>query len=234
MPRTRSGRAAARAIVDRYFDRLARLARSRLAASLAARTDPEDVVQSAYRSFFVRARGGEFAVVRGGDLWRLLAAITLHKVHRQHARHLAQRRSVRKESPLAEEFLPPAAAADPTPAEGAALAEELQALAQGSVGLAFKAGDAVERGKVIEARASGESEQQAARSVTECLGEDHLVVAVGLQQLHRRVALDQIGKAGELRDGGGQLARKARLEARLIDDRRSRESGEVYGRTGGD
>src|SRR5688572_13607681 len=89
---------AADAIFARYMGRLTRLARSRLCARLAARIEPEDVVLSAYRSFFLRARAGEFALVRGGDLWRLLAAIALHKVQRQHARHFAARRSVSREA----------------------------------------------------------------------------------------------------------------------------------------
>ena len=47
--------AAAEALFARYADRLTQLAASRLARRLAARIDPEDVVMSAYRSFFVGA-----------------------------------------------------------------------------------------------------------------------------------------------------------------------------------
>ena len=50
--------AAAEALFARYADRLTQLAASRLARRLAARIDPEDVVMSAYRSFFVGARRG--------------------------------------------------------------------------------------------------------------------------------------------------------------------------------
>src|SRR4051794_25432309 len=49
---------AAAEIFDRYFQRLTALARIRLSARIARRTDPEDVVLSAFRSFFVDARGG--------------------------------------------------------------------------------------------------------------------------------------------------------------------------------
>jgi len=49
---------AARQIYDRYAARLLGLARRMLAEKLAARVDPEDVVQSAYRSFFLHARTG--------------------------------------------------------------------------------------------------------------------------------------------------------------------------------
>ena len=84
----------------RYFERLTALARSRLSPRLASRTDPEDVVLSVYRSFFIDARAGRFTLSRGGDLWRLLASITKHKLLRQARHHGADRRSVDLESPL--------------------------------------------------------------------------------------------------------------------------------------
>jgi len=104
---------AARTIFEQYAERLTRLARSRLSASLAARVDAEDIVQSAWRSFFTAARAGQFPVERGGDLWRLLVEVTLHKLYRQAARHQAQLRSVRREQSLADSAA--AAAIEPTP-----------------------------------------------------------------------------------------------------------------------
>ncbi|MEZ6126232.1 MAG: ECF-type sigma factor [Planctomycetaceae bacterium] len=44
---------AANEVFHRYLQRLNRLARTRLAPQLNARVDPEDIVMSAYRSFFV-------------------------------------------------------------------------------------------------------------------------------------------------------------------------------------
>ncbi len=61
---------AADALYQRYADRLLTLARSRLSRQLARRIDAEDVVQSAYRSFFIHARHGEFTADCEGDLWR--------------------------------------------------------------------------------------------------------------------------------------------------------------------
>jgi hypothetical protein len=58
-----------------YANRLIALARSRLSSKLAGRIDPEDVVQSVYRSFFAEARAGRYHLDRGGDLWRLLVAM---------------------------------------------------------------------------------------------------------------------------------------------------------------
>src|SRR5262245_5216743 len=53
---------AAAVLFHRYADRLVALAKSRLSARLASRVDPEDVVQSVYRSFFVDARVGRYDV----------------------------------------------------------------------------------------------------------------------------------------------------------------------------
>jgi RNA polymerase sigma factor (sigma-70 family) len=123
--------AAAEALFNRYADRLARLAASRLAQRLATRIDPEDVVMSAYRSFFVGAREGRFTLERGGDLWRLLVQVTLHKLYRQAARHRAARRSVDRQRPLDSGGDWKAIAVrgeTPTPDEVAAAADELARL----------------------------------------------------------------------------------------------------------
>lgn len=89
---------AADDVVERYASRLLALARSRLSARIARRIDAEDVVQSTYRSFFVRAQDGQFTAEREGDLWRLLATITLHKLSRQVRHHQAAKRSMNREA----------------------------------------------------------------------------------------------------------------------------------------
>ena len=120
----------------RYAERLCALARSRLSARLSRHVDPEDVVQSAYRSFFTGARAGRYTLRRSGDLWRLLAAITLHKLRRQVERHTAGKRAVGRECLLGgkstsfgsqDEVL----AREPTPAEAAALTDTLEQLFRG-------------------------------------------------------------------------------------------------------
>jgi RNA polymerase sigma factor (sigma-70 family) len=116
---------AAEQLFARYVVRLTGLARSRLSPKLAARTDPEDVVMSAYRSFFVGARDGQFSLSRSGDLWRLLVSITLHKLYRQARRHLAGSRSVRSESTADEHMF---FAKEPPPEEVVGIADELEAV----------------------------------------------------------------------------------------------------------
>ncbi len=119
---------AAEALLSRYFERLTLLARSRLSPRLARRADPEDIVMSVYRSFFVGARSGRFAVRRSGDLWRLLAAITKHKLLRQARHQRADRRSVDIEVPLDQSDVGQIIAPheEPTPEDAVALADELE------------------------------------------------------------------------------------------------------------
>ena len=84
LKRIRSGDdLAAAELLDIYADRLIALARSRLTAKLTRRLDPEDIVQSACRSFFRQTRAGRYEIRDSDDLWRLLAAITTHKALRR-------------------------------------------------------------------------------------------------------------------------------------------------------
>ena len=71
---------AADEIFSRYMQRLAGLARHRLSDKMQRRVDPDDVVPSADRSFFRPAQDDRYELKRSGDLWRLLAAITMNKV----------------------------------------------------------------------------------------------------------------------------------------------------------
>lgn len=116
---------AAAEVYHRYVNRLTALARSRLSQRLAARLDADDVVMSAYRSFFVRARAGAFALGAGDDLWRLLVEITLHKLYRQAAHHSAKKRSVARDAEQPDGRPQRAAAPEPTADVAVAAAEEL-------------------------------------------------------------------------------------------------------------
>ncbi len=120
--------AAAEEMFRRYAARLTALARSRLSRALAARVDPEDVVQSAYRSFFRLADGGDVLLCASGDLWRLLVRITLRKVCRSARRHRADCRSVEREEHHPDEREGAVPSREPTPAEAAALVDEVRGL----------------------------------------------------------------------------------------------------------
>lgn len=114
-----------------YVDRLVALARSQLSVRLAQRVDAEDVVQSAYRCFFAFAKEGRYDVERGGDLWRLLVTVTLHKLQQHVERQRAQKRSVEREASFGSEdsllgIQAHVPARDPAPADAVALTDELE------------------------------------------------------------------------------------------------------------
>jgi RNA polymerase sigma-70 factor (ECF subfamily) len=122
---------AAGELVRRYAERLHGLARSLLSARLARHVDPEDVVQSVYRCFFADARAGRYAFERAGDLWRLLATMTLHKVQGKAQYHAAGKRALSRARPFGTEsslldLHAGALSREPSPEEGAALADELE------------------------------------------------------------------------------------------------------------
>jgi RNA polymerase sigma factor (sigma-70 family) len=89
---------AAQQLFDRYVERLLALARKRISQRLASRVDPEDVVQSVFRTFFGRAKAGQFQISDPDDLCRLLTRITVHKTLRQIAFHKAAKRDANQEA----------------------------------------------------------------------------------------------------------------------------------------
>ncbi len=89
---------AARALWDRYFDDLVRLARGRLRAArrVGADEDEEDAALSAFGSFCARAARGDFPLLADReDLWRLLVVITARKAWAQAERRARQKRGGR-------------------------------------------------------------------------------------------------------------------------------------------
>jgi len=83
---------AAQQVFLTYVERLLRLAGGRLSQRLACRIDPEDIVQSVFRTFFVRLREGQFTLNEEDDLGRILVGITIRKALRQVAFHRAAKR----------------------------------------------------------------------------------------------------------------------------------------------
>jgi RNA polymerase sigma-70 factor (ECF subfamily) len=136
MHRLRQGdpRAAA-AVFQRYARRLIRLAQSRLEGRLRRQVDAEDVMQSAFKSFFVRQAAGEYHLEDWDGLWSLLTVITLRKCGRQIRRFLAEGRDVRREvappGPEGSNSGWEALGDDPTPSEAAVLAETIEHLMRG-------------------------------------------------------------------------------------------------------
>jgi len=127
---------AAAEIFRRFAAQLIRLARGRLDARLRGKVDPEDVLQSVFRSFFVREAEGQFELGDWESLWSLLVRITLRKCGRQIAAFCAGRRDVRRElCPTASEDDSgqrwEAVAHEPTPQEVVSLTETVEHLMRG-------------------------------------------------------------------------------------------------------
>jgi RNA polymerase sigma-70 factor (ECF subfamily) len=126
-----SREATAREVFDRFTLRLISLARRQLDARLHHKIEPEDVVQSVYKSFFFRygqeALGGQSSK----ELWGLLTCITLRKCVERVRYYRAERRDIARErAPLhAEEGDEPwrdAVSQEPTPEQAAVLAETVE------------------------------------------------------------------------------------------------------------
>ena len=84
---------AAKDLFDRYCERLLRLAKRRIGSRMASRFDPEDVVQSAFRTFFTRVKNDEFTFAEENDLFKLLVRLTVRKTLRRIQYHRAEKRN---------------------------------------------------------------------------------------------------------------------------------------------
>jgi RNA polymerase sigma-70 factor (ECF subfamily) len=127
---------AAAELFRHFAGRLVALARSRLSPRVRGKVDPEDVLQSVFRSFFVREAENQFELKDWDSLWSLLVRITLRKCGREIAASRADCRDVRRETSLAVGDDDScrrweAVARDPTPQEAAILTETLEGLMHG-------------------------------------------------------------------------------------------------------
>src|SRR6266404_4580543 len=86
---------AATALHDRYATRVKAFAKRSCGPDLAQRLDPEDIVQSVFRSFFHAAKRGFYEAPTSEELWKILVVITLNKMRTQRAYHRAAKRDVR-------------------------------------------------------------------------------------------------------------------------------------------
>jgi RNA polymerase sigma-70 factor (ECF subfamily) len=121
---------AARVVFDRYARRLVGLAAAHLPRALAPKLDPEDVVQSVFKSFFARHADSRFCLERWDSLWSLLTVLTVRKCGHRVKHFRAARRDVRREedSPPAPSPIAETASPTPTPVEAILLAETLAEL----------------------------------------------------------------------------------------------------------
>jgi RNA polymerase sigma-70 factor (ECF subfamily) len=127
--------AAAAELYRRFAGRLIRVAQRSLDARTRRKVDPEDVLQSVFKSFFWRHGDGQYQLKDWNGLWGLLVLITLRKCgHKIRYFHRDARDVDREVDPPTPEdtdvpWEPPAE--HPTPTHGLILAELLEELYRG-------------------------------------------------------------------------------------------------------
>ena len=121
-----------RLVFEHFSRRLIGLARGHLDARLQQKVDPEDVVQSAYKSLLLRYGEGALAAEGWEGLWGLLTMITVRKCADRARFHKAERRDLRRETaPAARDDGPAwleAIGREPTPDQAVVLAETIEGL----------------------------------------------------------------------------------------------------------
>jgi RNA polymerase sigma-70 factor (ECF subfamily) len=122
---------AASQIYQEFASRLIRLARQRLDGRLCQKLDAEDVVQSVFKSFFVRQSQGQFELDNWESLWNLLVRIALRKCCHKKRAYYGPHRDVRREAvrePREDDSCLEwgAVAPEPQPDEAAMLAETVR------------------------------------------------------------------------------------------------------------
>jgi RNA polymerase sigma-70 factor (ECF subfamily) len=134
MDRLKAGEdGAARLVFERFATRLVGLARKSLDGRLLQKVDPEDVVQSAYKSFFLGQREGAWEFGGWDGLWGMLTLITLRKCAHRAEYFRAEKRDVRRELAPAADSVGGAVDSfaldrEPQPEEAALLVETVEAL----------------------------------------------------------------------------------------------------------
>lgn len=125
--------AFADAVFNRYAERLMRVARERLSTKLQSKVSPEDVVQSAFKSFFRRQHEFEFKNDDSDGLWGLLVVMTIRKCAKWVDVFGTDKRSVDREASLNAETASghrwhEAVGRDPGPEEAAMMSELIERL----------------------------------------------------------------------------------------------------------
>lgn len=129
---------ASRRLWERYFERLARLAQSRLRTAAPGPADGEDIALSAFDSFVRGAAAGRYpALGDRDDLWRLLVTITARKAHNQRRDEGRQKRgggrvvgegALAGADPVGDDFLAQVVGSEPTPEFAALVTDEYRRL----------------------------------------------------------------------------------------------------------
>jgi RNA polymerase sigma-70 factor (ECF subfamily) len=178
---------AARELFDRYAEQLVLLARKRISQRLASRIDAEDIVQSVFRTFFHRARQGQFHLEEPDDVCKLLARITVHKTFRQIAYHRRAKRDAGQEAGQgdhAQDLLLKLLTGEPTPEEATAFLDQLEHFLN-----LLKP----EERKILELRMEGYSNAE----ITEQLGTHDRKIRRLMVKVREMAEREGLGRGGE-------------------------------------
>jgi RNA polymerase sigma-70 factor (ECF subfamily) len=127
---------AAAEVFQRFAHRLILLARTRLDSRTRQKIDAEDVVQSAFRSFFARHARGQFDLADWNGLGTMLVIITLRKCGRKTRFYRRACRDLNREVPVPHtedgwEGEWEALTREPAPSEAVLLTETFERLVAG-------------------------------------------------------------------------------------------------------
>src|SRR5262249_6170000 len=136
MAQLRDGRnEAAAQVFQRFANRLIVLARKQLDPKVLQKLDPEDVMQSVFRSFLIRNATGQLGEFDSWDnVWAMLVVMTQRKCGRRMDYFHTARRDVRREiQGIPKDQTPDSSlnAEEPTPSEAAMLTETIEQLMNG-------------------------------------------------------------------------------------------------------
>jgi RNA polymerase sigma factor (sigma-70 family) len=131
MARLRAGDDTTETMVfRRYVRQLIALAAKRFDTRMRDRADVENVVLSAFKSFFINNKRGDFLIADWGQLWSILAVITVRKCGQRRKYLKAARRDAGREVAFTDLTVPGFWLPDraPTPVEAAMLTETVERL----------------------------------------------------------------------------------------------------------
>ena len=115
-------------LYHRYAQNLISLASKRISTIFNAKVEPEDIVQSVFRSFFVRHQADTVQFESWNELWSFLVCVTVRKCSEQTRKMLAEKRNVNRELALDDKTTGFGTSPEPTPQQVLIFEETLQAL----------------------------------------------------------------------------------------------------------
>ena len=91
---------AATLLYERYAGRVMGFVQTQASEHLKQQVEPEDLVQSIFKSVFRGMESRGYDAPEGGTLWQLIAVVAIHKVRKNATRRKAAKRDVRRTQPL--------------------------------------------------------------------------------------------------------------------------------------